>query len=175
MLTVLDAYIFKHTIYQTFKSSYYFYLTAQWNMFYYLHTICWEPCFFNVSFVLQDSERFLTRSQDLEYQLSSKEKELELLSNKQKRVRVLHFYDLARICTYRIKQVWIFSYICLRPYTVHSYYVKLCMHVCLIVCNYNGHDLVFPVIQFQYLIYSQELPYFFSDCCVINLRKMYLG
>ncbi|KAK2847965.1 hypothetical protein Q7C36_009647 [Tachysurus vachellii] len=36
--------------------------------------------------ILQDSERFLTRSQDLEYQLSSKEKELELLSNKQKRL-----------------------------------------------------------------------------------------
>ncbi|MCI4379081.1 hypothetical protein PGIGA_G00223840 [Pangasianodon gigas] len=34
--------------------------------------------------LLQDSERFLTRSQDLEYQLSSKERELELLSNKQK-------------------------------------------------------------------------------------------
>ncbi|XP_058244146.1 EF-hand calcium-binding domain-containing protein 4B isoform X1 [Hemibagrus wyckioides] len=36
--------------------------------------------------ILQDSERFLTRSQDLEYQLSSKERELELLSNKQKRL-----------------------------------------------------------------------------------------
>ncbi|KAF4091676.1 hypothetical protein AMELA_G00039910 [Ameiurus melas] len=36
--------------------------------------------------LLQDSERFLTRSQNLEYQLSSKEKELELLSNKQKRL-----------------------------------------------------------------------------------------
>ncbi|XP_053533878.1 EF-hand calcium-binding domain-containing protein 4B isoform X1 [Ictalurus punctatus] len=36
--------------------------------------------------LLQDSERFLSRSQNLEYQLSSKEKELELLSNKQKRL-----------------------------------------------------------------------------------------
>ncbi|KAI5098068.1 EF-hand calcium-binding domain-containing protein 4B, partial [Silurus meridionalis] len=36
--------------------------------------------------LLQDSERFLTRSQDLECQLSSKERELELLSNKQKRL-----------------------------------------------------------------------------------------
>ncbi|XP_053478788.1 EF-hand calcium-binding domain-containing protein 4B [Ictalurus furcatus] len=36
--------------------------------------------------LLQDSERFLTRSHNLEYQLSSKEKELELLSNKQKRL-----------------------------------------------------------------------------------------
>ncbi|KAK3570513.1 hypothetical protein QTP86_020086 [Hemibagrus guttatus] len=36
--------------------------------------------------ILQDSERFLTRSQDLEYQLSSKERELEMLSNKQKRL-----------------------------------------------------------------------------------------
>ncbi|XP_060778896.1 EF-hand calcium-binding domain-containing protein 4B isoform X2 [Neoarius graeffei] len=36
--------------------------------------------------LLQDSERFLTFSQDLEYQLSSKERELELLSNKQKRL-----------------------------------------------------------------------------------------
>ncbi|XP_066541782.1 EF-hand calcium-binding domain-containing protein 4B [Hoplias malabaricus] len=36
--------------------------------------------------LLQDSERFLTRSQELEYQLSSKERELELLSNKQKRL-----------------------------------------------------------------------------------------
>ncbi|KAL6478945.1 hypothetical protein MHYP_G00123780 [Metynnis hypsauchen] len=36
--------------------------------------------------LLQDSERFLTRSQELERQLSSKERELELLSNKQKRL-----------------------------------------------------------------------------------------
>ncbi|TSK38464.1 EF-hand calcium-binding domain-containing protein 4B [Bagarius yarrelli] len=36
--------------------------------------------------ILQDSERFLTRSQDLEFQLSSKEKELELLLNRQKRL-----------------------------------------------------------------------------------------
>jgi len=37
-------------------------------------------------YVLQDSERFLSRSQDLEHQLSSKEKDLEILSIKQKRV-----------------------------------------------------------------------------------------
>lgn len=37
-------------------------------------------------YILQDSERFLSRSQDLEHQLSTKEKELEILSNKQKRV-----------------------------------------------------------------------------------------
>ncbi|XP_052008897.1 EF-hand calcium-binding domain-containing protein 4B isoform X2 [Xyrauchen texanus] len=36
--------------------------------------------------LLEDSERFLTRSQDMEHQLSSKEKELEILSNKQKRL-----------------------------------------------------------------------------------------
>ncbi|KAI4886725.1 hypothetical protein NFI96_014781, partial [Prochilodus magdalenae] len=36
--------------------------------------------------LLQDSERFLNRSQELEHQLSSKERELELLSNKQKRL-----------------------------------------------------------------------------------------
>ncbi|KAM9480849.1 EF-hand calcium-binding domain-containing protein 4B isoform 2-T2 [Clarias gariepinus] len=36
--------------------------------------------------LLQDSEKFLTRSQDLEYQLSNKERELELISNKQKRL-----------------------------------------------------------------------------------------
>ncbi|KAG9273067.1 hypothetical protein AMEX_G12162 [Astyanax mexicanus] len=36
--------------------------------------------------LLQDSERFLTRSQELEHQLSAKERELELLSNKQKRL-----------------------------------------------------------------------------------------
>ncbi|XP_048024867.1 EF-hand calcium-binding domain-containing protein 4B [Megalobrama amblycephala] len=36
--------------------------------------------------LLEDSERFLSRSQDLEHQLSIKEKELEMLSNKQKRL-----------------------------------------------------------------------------------------
>uniref|UniRef100_A0A8C1FAF7 EF-hand domain-containing protein n=1 Tax=Cyprinus carpio carpio TaxID=630221 RepID=A0A8C1FAF7_CYPCA len=36
--------------------------------------------------LLEDSERFLSRSQDLEHQLSTKEKELEILSNKQKRL-----------------------------------------------------------------------------------------
>ncbi|XP_056335016.1 EF-hand calcium-binding domain-containing protein 4B [Danio aesculapii] len=36
--------------------------------------------------LLEDSERFLTRSQDMEHQLLSKEKELEILSNKQKRL-----------------------------------------------------------------------------------------
>ncbi|XP_072551155.1 EF-hand calcium-binding domain-containing protein 4B [Salminus brasiliensis] len=36
--------------------------------------------------LLQDSERFLTRSQELEHQLSSKERELELLTSKQKRL-----------------------------------------------------------------------------------------
>ncbi|KAK7160450.1 hypothetical protein R3I93_008180 [Phoxinus phoxinus] len=36
--------------------------------------------------LLEDSERFLSRSQDLEHQLSTKEKDLEILSNKQKRL-----------------------------------------------------------------------------------------
>ncbi|XP_065139582.1 EF-hand calcium-binding domain-containing protein 4B [Paramisgurnus dabryanus] len=36
--------------------------------------------------LLEDSERFLSRSQDLEHQLSAKEKDLEVLSNKQKRL-----------------------------------------------------------------------------------------
>uniref|UniRef100_A0A673GJK9 EF-hand calcium-binding domain-containing protein 4B-like n=1 Tax=Sinocyclocheilus rhinocerous TaxID=307959 RepID=A0A673GJK9_9TELE len=36
--------------------------------------------------LLEDSERFLSRSQDLEHQLSTKEKELEIISNKQKRL-----------------------------------------------------------------------------------------
>ncbi|XP_077049746.1 EF-hand calcium-binding domain-containing protein 4B [Siphateles boraxobius] len=36
--------------------------------------------------LLEDTERFLSRSQDLEHQLSTKEKELEILSNKQKRL-----------------------------------------------------------------------------------------
>uniref|UniRef100_A0A672LM54 Calcium release activated channel regulator 2A n=1 Tax=Sinocyclocheilus grahami TaxID=75366 RepID=A0A672LM54_SINGR len=36
--------------------------------------------------LLEDSERFLSRSQDMEHQLSAKEKELEILSNKQKRL-----------------------------------------------------------------------------------------
>lgn len=36
--------------------------------------------------LLEDSERFLSRSQDLEHQLSAKEKDLENLSNKQKRL-----------------------------------------------------------------------------------------
>ncbi|XP_052388137.1 EF-hand calcium-binding domain-containing protein 4B [Carassius gibelio] len=36
--------------------------------------------------LLEDSERFLSRSQDMEHQLSTKEKELEILSNKQKRL-----------------------------------------------------------------------------------------
>ncbi|XP_039506405.1 ras and EF-hand domain-containing protein homolog [Pimephales promelas] len=36
--------------------------------------------------LLEDSERFLSRSQDLEHQLSSKEKDLEILSIKQKRL-----------------------------------------------------------------------------------------
>ncbi|XP_026143009.1 ras and EF-hand domain-containing protein homolog isoform X2 [Carassius auratus] len=36
--------------------------------------------------LLADSERFLSRSQDMEHQLSAKEKELEMLSNKQKRL-----------------------------------------------------------------------------------------
>uniref|UniRef100_A0A671S9V9 Ras and EF-hand domain-containing protein homolog n=1 Tax=Sinocyclocheilus anshuiensis TaxID=1608454 RepID=A0A671S9V9_9TELE len=36
--------------------------------------------------LLEDSERFLSRSQDMAHQLSAKEKELEILSNKQKRL-----------------------------------------------------------------------------------------
>lgn len=39
---------------------------------------------------MQDSERLQLRSQDLEHQLSSKEKELEHIFQKQKRVSATH-------------------------------------------------------------------------------------
>ena len=42
----------------------------------------------------QDSERFLSRSQDMEHQLSSKERELDHLFQKQKRVRGVPPYTI---------------------------------------------------------------------------------
>lgn len=50
--------------------------------------------------VLQDYERFLSRSQDLELQLSSKEKELEQLFQKQRRVGGLwnHVPPIVQCC-----------------------------------------------------------------------------
>lgn len=87
------------------KSAYCFNRTAHPDMYCYLH-VPGLLSSYKVSSVLQDSERFLTRSQDLEYQLSSKERELDLLSNKQKRVGVhFDFQDMALHC--HIKQMCI--------------------------------------------------------------------